>query len=58
LLDETRGRDLVDELTIDLVEDEVEGIERLAVVAKTGLLDAPREQSVLPALQLVADERG
>ena len=57
--DEARGRELEDELTVHLlVEVEVEAVEGLAVVAKAGLLDAAREQAILAAQQLVADERG
>ena len=58
-VDEAAGGELEDERAVDLlVEVEVEGVERLVRVAEAGLLDAPREQAILPARQLVADERG
>lgn len=40
------------------VEVEVEGVEGLADVAEPGALHAALEEAVLPALQLVLDERG
>lgn len=56
---EATGRELEDELAIHLlVEVEIESIERLAVVAKRGVLDAASEQSVLARDELVLDERG
>jgi hypothetical protein len=58
-LDEARGGEFVDELAVHLlVEVEVEAVERLAGVAEAGLLHAAAEEPVLPAQQLVADERG
>ena len=57
-LDEAAGGELEDERAVDLrVEVEVEGVERLVGVAEAGLLDAPREQAILAADELVADER-
>ena len=58
LTDEARGRQLVDERPIHLsVEGEVETIQRPVGVAEAGLLVAACEQAVLPALELVGDER-
>ena len=58
LRDEPRGRELVDERSIHLrVKGEVEAVERAVGVAEAGLLVAAREEAILAALQLVADER-
>ena len=57
LRDEASGRELEDELAIHLlVEVEVEDVERLAVVAKRGVLDAATEQPILALNQLVLDD--
>ena len=59
LSDEAAGGEFVDEAAVHLlVEVEVEGIEGLAAVAEGGLLDAPLDESVLAALELVLDEHG
>jgi hypothetical protein len=48
----------VDERPIHLlVEIEIEGVERPIGVAEPRLLDAPLDQTVLPADEFVADER-
>ncbi len=59
LLDEAAGGQLVDERPIHLlVEIEVEAVERAIGIAEARLLGAPLEQPVLPAQELVTDERG
>jgi hypothetical protein len=59
LTDEARGREFEYELAIHLlVEVEVEAVEGSVDVAKAGLLEALREQPILPAQELVADEDG
>src|SRR5690606_15891448 len=56
--DEAAGRQLEDEAAVHLlVKVEVEGVERAAGVAEAGLLDAPFEEAVLAAHELVGDER-
>src|SRR5262249_2681162 len=55
--DPARGRELEDEGAIHLlVELEVEGVEAFVEVAEAGLRQAPFEQAILPAEQLVLDE--
>src|SRR5258708_16100688 len=59
LQDEAGRRELVDGRTVHLlVEIEIKGIEGAIRVAKARLLDAPGDQPVLPANQLVTDEGG
>ena len=56
--DEAGRGQVVDERAVHLlVEIEIEGVERAIGIAKARLLDTPRDQPVLPAQQLVADER-
>ena len=58
LQDEAGRRQVVDQRAVHLlVEIEIEGVERAIGIAKARLLDAPGDQPVLPANQLVADER-
>ena len=58
LQDEAGGGQVVDERAVHLlVEIEIEGVERAIGIAKARLLDAAGDQPVLPADQLVADER-
>ena len=57
--DEAGGGELVDQRAVHLlVEVEIEGVERAVGVAKARLLEAPVEEAILAAQQLVADERG
>jgi hypothetical protein len=57
--DEARGGELVDERAVHLaVEIEVEGVERLAGVAKARLLAPALQEPIATAGQLVADEHG
>ena len=59
LQDEAGGRQFVDQRAVHLlVEIEIEGIERAVCVAEARLLDPPRDQPILSARELVADERG
>jgi len=59
LRDEAAGGQLEDQPAVQLlVEVEVEGVERLAAVAEAGLREAPLQEPVLTAEELVTDEGG
>lgn len=59
LRDEASGRELEDDAAIHLlVEIEIEGVEGLRRVAKSGLLDASLDESIAASQEFVGDERG